>query len=85
MKFEKGDLVRLSQAGITLGKERCSLPKNRVGRIRGVECGPSAYGPAIYVVDFDGSGIFLTETLLEEVGPLDLLADITKDDRAYDL
>ena len=85
MKFESGDLVQLSQEGITRGKALCALPKNRVGKVLKIECEPCATGPAIYIVDFDGTGVFVTEPLIEAAGPLDRLADISKDDRVQNL
>jgi len=76
VRFTIDDLVQLSAQGIALGIMRGLSPRNRVGRVLGIEAEPCATGPAIYVVDFDGTGIFMTETLLDEAGPLDLLADI---------
>jgi hypothetical protein len=68
MKFEQGDLVQLSPAGI---EWRTKLPfppfapKNHVGKVLSVEWESFGGLPAVYVVDFDGFGVFMNEDYLE--------------------
>jgi hypothetical protein len=76
MGFEPGDLVQLSKAGHKLGQERGLTPKNQFGRVTSIEDEAHPGGPwnAVYMVDFDGYSVYMSEPLLEKVGPLEHLA-----------
>lgn len=76
MGFEPGDVVQLSPAGRLVGQNRGLLPKNTVGRVLSISDEGHPGGPweAIYVVDFDGLGVFMTESLIERASLLDHLA-----------